>query len=61
VHLSFRELLTYFLQLGALGIVLVSIADDSFLFLPVGSDLLTVILVARHHEKFLLYVLAGAV
>jgi membrane protein YqaA with SNARE-associated domain len=61
VSLSFRDLLTYFLQLGALGILLVSIADDSFLFLPIGSDLLTVILVARHHEKFLLYVLAGAV
>jgi membrane protein YqaA with SNARE-associated domain len=32
----------------------------SFLFLPVGSDLLTVILVARHHQWLPLYVLAGA-
>ena len=58
---SIRELLTFFLQLGALGILLVSIADDSFLFLPIGSDLLTVILVARNHEKLVLYVLAGTV
>src|SRR3984885_12589908 len=55
-----RQLLTYFLQLGAFGILLVSIADDSFLFLPIGSDLLTVILVARNHQLFPLYVLAGA-
>jgi membrane protein YqaA with SNARE-associated domain len=61
VGLSFRHLLTYFLQLGSVGILLVSIADDSFLFLPIGSDLLTVILVARHHSWLPLYVLAGAV
>jgi membrane protein YqaA with SNARE-associated domain len=55
-----RHALAFFLQFGALGILLVSIADDSFLFLPVGSDLLTVILVARHHERLPIYVLAGA-
>lgn len=60
MSLSLRHLLAFFLQLGALGILLVSIADDSFLFLPVGSDLLTVILVARHHQWIALYVLAGA-
>ena len=56
-----RQLLAFFLQLGAFGILLVSIADDSFLFLPIGSDLLTVVLVARNHQRILLYVLAGAV
>jgi len=56
-----RQLLAFFLQLGAFGILLVSIADDSFLFLPIGSDLLTVVLVARNHGRFALYVLAGAV
>ena len=60
MDLSIRHLLTFFLQLGSLGILLVSIADDSFLFLPVGSDLLMVILVARHHERLPLYMLAGA-
>lgn len=61
MSLSIRHLLSILLQLGGFGILLVSIADDSFLFLPIGSDLLTVILVARHHERFLVYVLAGAV
>jgi membrane protein YqaA with SNARE-associated domain len=61
VNLSIRHLLAFFLQLGSFGILLVSIADDSFLFLPIGSDLLTVVLVARNHERLPLYVLAGAV
>jgi membrane protein YqaA with SNARE-associated domain len=56
-----RQLLAFFLQLGSFGILLVSIADDSFLFLPVGSDLLTVVLVARNHARLPLYVLAGAI
>jgi membrane protein YqaA with SNARE-associated domain len=61
VDLSIRHLLNIFLQLGALGILFLAIADDSFLFLPIGSDLLTVVLVARHHEQLPLCVLAGAV
>ena len=61
MNLSIRHVLAFFLQLGAFGILLVSIADDSFLFLPIGSDLLTVVLVARNHERLPLYVLAGAV
>ena len=61
MSLSIRHLLAFFLQLGAFGILLVSIADDSFLFLPIGSDLLTVVLVARNHAWLPLYVLAGAV
>ena len=60
MSLSIRHLLAFFLQLGSFGILLVSIADDSFLFLPIGSDLLTVILVARYHTWLPLYVLAGA-
>ena len=56
-----RQLLAFFLQLGSFGILLVSIADDSFLFLPIGSDLLTVVLVARNHQWLPLYALAGAV
>jgi membrane protein YqaA with SNARE-associated domain len=61
VDLSIRHLLAFFLHLGGFGILLLSIADDSFLFLPIGSDLLTVVLVARNHERLAIYVLAGAV
>ena len=39
---------------------MLSVADDSFLFLPVGADLLTVILVARRHAEYPIYVLAAA-
>jgi membrane protein YqaA with SNARE-associated domain len=35
-------------------------ADSSFLFVPVGNDLLVVALVARHHSEFWIYVLSGA-
>jgi membrane protein YqaA with SNARE-associated domain len=58
---SVRHLLGILVQFGVFGLLFLSIADDSFLFLPVGVDLLTVVLVARHHSRFLLYVLAGAV
>ena len=60
MSLSIRHLLAFFLQFGWFGIVLLAIADDSFLFLPIGTDLLTVILVARHHNQLPLYVVAGA-
>ena len=49
---TFRHLLAFFIQYGALGLFLLGLADDSFLFLPVGSDLLMVILVARNAAKF---------
>jgi membrane protein YqaA with SNARE-associated domain len=52
--------LAFFLQFGFWGLLLLAVADDSFLFLPIGSDLLTVILVARDHDRLPLYVLAAA-
>jgi membrane protein YqaA with SNARE-associated domain len=60
MHVLLRHLFSYFLHLGALGLVVLGILDSSFLFLPVGNDILLVILVARHHQQFLLYVLLAA-
>jgi membrane protein YqaA with SNARE-associated domain len=60
VSLTIRHLLAFFLQYGVLGLVLLAVADDSFLFLPIGSDLLTVVLVARNHGRLALYALAAA-
>lgn len=57
---SIRHLLGLFLPFGVFGLVLLAIADDSFLFIPVGSDLLLVFLVARHHDQLPLCVLAAA-
>lgn len=60
MSLTIRHLLAFFLQYGVLGLVLLAVADDSFLFLPIGSDLLTVVLVARNHGRLALYALAAA-
>jgi membrane protein YqaA with SNARE-associated domain len=60
VGLSIRHVLAFFLQFGVFGLLFLAIADDSFLFLPIGSDLLMVLLVARHHQQFPVYVLAAA-
>jgi membrane protein YqaA with SNARE-associated domain len=55
-----RHLFGLLVQLGGLGLFLLAIADDSFLFIPIGSDLLMVVLVARQHERYVFYVLAAA-
>ena len=59
--LSIRHLLAYFVQFGVFGLLALAIADDSFLFIPIGTDLLMVVLVARHHEQFPEYLVAAAV
>jgi len=61
VGLSIRHLLAYFVQFGVFGLLALAIADDSFLFIPIGTDLLMVVLVARHHEQFPEYLVAAAV
>jgi len=61
VNLSTRHLLAFFLQFGVFGLVLLTIADDSFLFVPIGSDLLRVLLVARNHSQLPVYVLTAAI
>jgi membrane protein YqaA with SNARE-associated domain len=61
INPAIRHILTLLIPFGAFGLFLLAVADDSFLFLPVGSDLLMVLLTARHHDQFVLYILAGAV
>jgi membrane protein YqaA with SNARE-associated domain len=56
----FRHAFGIFISLGYFGPFLLGIADSSFLFVPIGNDLLIVALVARHHQNFWLYVLSGA-
>ena len=60
MHALLRYLFTYLLHLGALGLAILGVLDSSFLFLPVGNDILLVVLVARHHSLFLVYVMAAA-
>ncbi len=54
-----RHLLGFFLQFGVFGLLLLAVADSSFLFLPVGIDLLTVLLVARNHSQLVWCALAA--
>jgi membrane protein YqaA with SNARE-associated domain len=42
-------------SLGGFGLFLFGIVDSSFLFLPLGIDLLLVGLTARHHDRMLYY------
>jgi membrane protein YqaA with SNARE-associated domain len=46
----------WLLSLGAGGLFLLGILDSSFLFLPLGNDLLITALTIQHHEKLPLYV-----
>lgn len=54
-------MLSFFLHYGVWGLFILTVADDSFLFLPIGCDLLTVLLVARNHSAFIPCIVAGAV
>ncbi|MFL6463859.1 MAG: hypothetical protein ACJ73N_05555 [Bryobacteraceae bacterium] len=56
----FQHAFRIFLTLGYFGPLLLGVADSSFLFLPIGNDLLIVALVASHHQNFWIYVLSGA-
>jgi membrane protein YqaA with SNARE-associated domain len=51
----------FFLHLGAFGPLILGVLDSSFLFLPFGNDLLLVILIARTHKLFALYVPMAAI
>jgi membrane protein YqaA with SNARE-associated domain len=61
MHVLVRHLFAFFLNLGAFGLVTLGMLDSSFLFLPIGNDLLLVVLVARHHSQFPVYVIAASI
>jgi membrane protein YqaA with SNARE-associated domain len=54
------ELWSFFIRSGSTGLVLLGILDSSFLFLPMGNDLLLLALVAKNPQRLPLYVLAAA-
>ena len=56
-----RTLFRPLLHLGLLGLVMLGVADSSFLVLPFGNDLLLVILVAHDHGRVAEYVPVGRV
>jgi len=44
------HLFAIFLRLGGFGLLILGVLDSSFLFLPLGNDLLMVALAARNHK-----------
>jgi membrane protein YqaA with SNARE-associated domain len=52
-----RSVAGFFFSLGGFGLLLLGVLDSSFLFMPLGNDLLVVALTAQHHERFLYYAL----
>jgi membrane protein YqaA with SNARE-associated domain len=45
-----QVLFAFFWKLGGIGLLLLGILDSSFLFAPLGNDLLVVAMTARHHN-----------
>lgn len=52
-------LFAFFLKFGGLGLVALGILDSSFLFAPLGNDLLLTAMVARHREVLKMVYYAG--
>ncbi len=47
------------LHLNYWGPLVLGTLDSSFLFVPVGNDILIIALIAGHHKEFWIYVLSG--
>src|SRR5580698_9076787 len=56
-----RSFAIFFFGLGGVGLLLLGVLDSSFLFMPLGNDLLVVALTAAHRERMLYYVFMATV
>jgi membrane protein YqaA with SNARE-associated domain len=56
-----RSLAIFFFSLGGFGLLLLGVLDSSFLFMPLGNDLLVIALTAAHPGRMLYYVLMATV
>ncbi len=54
------RLAAFFFTLGGFGLLLLGILDSSFLFLPLGIDLLMVALTVKHHDHMFYYAAMAA-
>ena len=55
------HLFLFFYHLGGFGLLGLGVLDSSFLFMPLGNDMLVVALTARHHERLAYYAAMAAV
>jgi membrane protein YqaA with SNARE-associated domain len=61
MHNILRAVAAFFFSLGGLGLLLLGVLDSSFLFMPLGNDLLVVALTAAHRDRMLYYVIMATV
>lgn len=57
----FQHFFSLLLSLGGGGLFILGVLDSSFLFLPLGNDLLITALTIRQHERLPLYVALASV
>ncbi len=60
MHHIVQALTAFFSHLGFSGLILLGIADSSFLITPLGNDLLLVGMTAQHPHRLPIYVAAAA-
>ncbi len=60
MHSFLRHLFLVFVHMGGFGLLALGILDSSFLFLPLGNDLLMVVLTARHKIMMPFYAVMAA-
>jgi membrane protein YqaA with SNARE-associated domain len=56
MHALLKSLAHFFFSLGGVGLLLLGVLDSSFLFMPLGNDLLVVALTASRHQYVAYYV-----
>src|ERR1700689_5986193 len=56
-----RSLAIFFFSLGGFGLLLLGVLYSSFLFMPLGNDLLVIALTAAHPGRMAYYVLMATV
>ena len=55
MHDLIKSFAHFFFSLGGVGLLLLGVLDSSFLFMPLGNDLLVIVLTANHHERMVYY------
>lgn len=60
MHSLVNHLLAWLMHAGAMGLFVLGVLDSSFLFLPLGNDLLIIALTAQHHQRLPLYMMMAA-
>ena len=61
MHGLLQSLAHFFYSLGGIGLLLLGVLDSSFLFMPLGNDLLVVALTANHHGRMPYYAVMATI